>query len=657
MKLSKHQLGAVLVALLLLASGVAAYSAIFDAGAGTSYETGSGLVVDTTTDHGLDGTNPFNDSETVYIDGVSISASGDADVTVDQFRGDRTKLSSIGTNGTTITVDPDDKSRVEISGGVTALSWEDAAIDGSNQITYSASSSGTITVTGLEADADWTAATPSGEFVDGGTTSADGEAVISVGSAADKELLLFDNDAPSVDNDSASPTNGTLIQPSGDLSINVSDDQFGSEQGDELAVEWYVDGEKRGETTVTDNGTASFEPDSITGGEHTWHAVVTDSYGAETTTETFNFSAPSELRVFSESDPDQLIDDNVSLRVRFFADGGDVVEREVTDGTVDLAGLPANERFIVTVRANDTDAWTYRRIVIDSLIETNAIYLLNESEPHSQVVFELDDPTGQFPPEETTLYVEKPITKDYDGDNETETRYQVIAGDTFGASGDFPVILQQKERYRLRVETRDGEASRILGFYSVSGPATERLQIQRVAPDPDADEGVSIRATIEERDDGDYIAIRYDDFDDATEQVEYTVVDSNGTVVVPTTTRTADSFADIYPVPAGYGEDASFTVNYEIVREDSSSTGSIRIGDVSEIAQRFGLDPQILTLLSYLGILGTMGLVVINNARVAPFAGVAVASGMVVIGTVSIPLVVLSVAGIISILVLVGGDQ
>ncbi len=472
------------------------------------------------------------------------------------------------------------------------------------------------------------------------------------------ESILFTNDAPSVDNSSATPRGGDVIEPPPTLSIDVSDPQFGTAQGEDLTVKWYVDGELRGETGVSSNGTASYELDSIVGGDHTWHAVVTDSYGASTTTETFSFSAPAELRVYNESAPSQLIDDNVSLRVRFFADDTEqVIEREVTDGVVDLSGLSATQRYTVTVAANETDKWTYRRVVIDSLIETSSVYLLPSSEPQAQIVFELDDPTGQFPPEETTLYVEKPISKDYDGDGTNETRYQVIAGDIFGASGDFPAVLEENARYRLRVETGDGASSRILGFYSVSGPATERLQIQRVAPDPDADEGASLRATIEDRDDGDYIAIRYRDFGNATQEVQYEVVDANGTIVVANTTRTADSFADLYPVPSEYGDDASFTVNYHIERVDEDRGGQIKLGQLGAFSDRFGLDPQILTVLSYIAILGTMGLVVINNTRVAPFAGTAVASGLVIIGTVAIPMVVLSVAGIVSILVLVGGGQ
>jgi len=52
-----------------------------------------------------------------------------------------------------------------------------------------------------------------------------------------------------------------------------------------------------------------------------------------------------------------------------------------------------------------------------------------------------------------------------------------------------------------------------------------------------------------------------------------------------------------------------------------------------------------------------MGLVVIANERIAPITGTAVASGLTIVGTIAIPMVVLAVAGAVSILVVVGGAR
>jgi len=128
-------------------------------------------------------------------------------------------------------------------------------------------------------------------------------------------------------------------------------------------------------------------------------------------------SVPSELQVRNEANPDELIDDNVTLRVRFFADEDTVIEREVSDGTVSLDGLPADEEIVVTVKESNAN-YTYRRILLDSIVETSEIYLLPTTEPSAEVRFELRDETGRFVSGETKLFVEKPITRD----NNTEYR-------------------------------------------------------------------------------------------------------------------------------------------------------------------------------------------------------------------------------------------
>lgn len=474
------------------------------------------------------------------------------------------------------------------------------------------------------------------------------------------ESILFENDAPTVDNSSASPGGGETLQTAPPtLSIDVSDAQIGTAQGDSLTVEWFVDGQSVGTTTTGQNGTVSYELGSIDGGNHTWHAEVTDSYGATATTDTFSFAVPDELRVYKETKPSELVTgDNLSLRVRFFSQGTDeVIERQVVDGTVDLSGLPADQRYIVTVRANDTDQFTYRRIVVDSLIETQEVYLLNRSVPNSEVIFQLDDPTGQFPPENTTLYVEKAIAKDFDGDGNDTTRYQVIAGDTFGASGGFPVVLQTDERYRIRVETDDESASRILGAYTVYGDVIETLQIERVAPDSDAQTGASLRAGVEDRNGDDWIAIRYTDPGKETVEVQYEVVNENGTVVVPNTTRETDSFADLYPEPANASDDAVYEVRYHVVRESGEFGGVDHIGSLGAIADRFGVDPQVMSIISWLAILCSMGLVVVIDETVAPLVGVAVAAALTILGTVGIPMVALGLAGAVAVLVRVGGGR
>jgi len=509
MKPNKRQLAAMVVAVLLLVSGAAAYSAIFTAGGGTSYETGSGLVVSSATDHGLDGTNPFNDSETVYLDGVSFSASGSADVTVDQFRGNRTELSSVDATSSTITVDPDDKSAVEISGGVTAISWEDAALDNRNQITYSANSAGTITATDLASNTEWTAATPGGELIDSGTTSASGQANIDVDSADNEELILFINDAPDVDNTSASPT-GELSQQMVDLSIDAADAQFGSAQGDELTTTFYVDGESVGSDTLSSNGTASVSYTSDTGGSKSWYVVVNDSYGASTTSDTFEFSSPASITFRQEENPDQLVD-NATVQVTAYY-SGEVQRRTVTDGKLNLTDFPVDEPIIV--RSNASGYYT-RTVVLESIYDQSNVYLLNSSQPTYTSRFELQDLTGEYPESETILVIERDLKLN------GSTGWRAIVGDNFGVNG-VSASLVQDERYRLRIKNLETGRTSVIGAYTAIQSETVTVSTGSASIDlPETDTAYSWAVT--QNDSSDTIKFRYLDEENSTQEVKLTI--------------------------------------------------------------------------------------------------------------------------------------
>lgn len=468
------------------------------------------------------------------------------------------------------------------------------------------------------------------------------------------EGLLFEAESPTLSD--ADPT-GQVASYDGDISINVSDQDFGLAQGDTVVVEaTNSSGGQIGTQSVTANGTVTFSY-SAPPGQNDVEWTATDEYG-NSDSFTQSFTTPATLSIYKETQPSELIDDaNTTLRVRFFADNGaQVVEREVTSGTVNLAGLPANDRFVVTVRANDTDQYTYRRIVIESIYETSEIYLLNESKPNSQLIFGLDDPTGQFPPDETILQVEKPITKDHDGDGTNETRYQVIAGDTFGASARFPVVLRDDERYRLRVYTEDLSNARTLGAYSVAGSTTETLQIKRIEPSGSSDSGATVYGGISEDGGTRQLAVRYQDPDARTDEVEYRILYPNGSVWIQNTTRSSDRFADVYPLPASTNNSTAGTwrVEYVIDRGGGQRAGHFVAGQVPGIADRLPIDAQVLSIVSWIVILAMMGLLVIVDVRLAPMGGVGMASALTIMGTVAIPMSLLGVAGAISVFTLVG---
>lgn len=637
---------AVIAAVLLLATSAAGAAETFTtAPAGATYETDSGLKVTPTVDHGAP-QDPFNGSDTVVLSDATITASGSASLNVSQFTGIRTNLSAIDATSNPITIDPDDKSPVTVSGSVTELSVSDAAIDGTTQLTYSASGTGQITLTGLDADTEYAATTSSGEVVATGTTSASGEATISVDAATDEDIVLLEPDAPIVDNGSATPSGGESITTANvTLSVPVEDPDFGS-GGDELTARFYLDGQQVATKTVTSNGTVEADVEAALGEDHTWRVEFEDRYGQTETTDTFSFTSPAQLRIYKETEPNELItDEGVDLTVRFYPFGdSEVVTRQATDGVVNLTGLPVDEQFVVTVEDNATDRYTYRRIVIDSITEQQSVYLLNESEPNAPVVFEIDDPAGQFPPEDTVLYIEKPIT----ANNTTE--YRTIAGDTFGASGRFPAVLQEDSRYRLRVEAQDGSNERVLGFYSVYEPTLETIRIQRVEPRSSATASGLVYGGLTSFRNNTSIAVRHRDIDgESVESVEYRITDGDGSVIVPNTTTQSDQFAAVYPVSVA--NTSNFTVEYTITFPDGTTeSGSFSTGIIDDRDDDWPIDTQLLSIISWVAILATMGLLAIVNTTLAPIGGVAMATGLTILGTIAIPMPILGIGGVLGVL-------
>lgn len=470
------------------------------------------------------------------------------------------------------------------------------------------------------------------------------------------ESILFTDHAPTVNESSASPSgNETIDSKTATLKIDVSDPEFGTVQGDEVTATAYdaSDDSVIGSDTLTSNGTASVSWSSLETGTNSYYWVVEDSYGLSSTSKEFDFQVPGTLYVYNESQPSQLIEKNADMRARFFVQGQEeVVEKPITNGTVNLTGLPADNRIVITVK-DDNDNFTYRRITIDSIVDQQDIYLLPTSVDSAQIVFKLDDPTGEFPPSETRLYVEKPIHKDFDDDGTNETQYRTISGDYFGSGGQYPAQLIKDERYRLRVVSDGSGSERVLGAYTVYGDVVEPLQIERIEPNSDTDASSSIYGSLDEVDGTPTIAVRFRDVGNSTDSVTYRVLNESGGVVVANTTSTAEEFAHMYQINTN--NTTSYTVEYWIERPSETESGQFTIGQVKEMD--WPADPQVLSIISWVVILATMGLLVIVDANLAPIGGVGMASALVIMGTVAIPMPILGVAGAISVLTLFGGGR
>jgi len=373
-------------------------------------------------------------------------------------------------------------------------------------------------------------------------------------------------------------------------------------------------------------------------------------------------SAPSDLEVRNEANPDELIDDdNVTLRARIFAEDGEeseVVERQVTDGTVSLDGVPLDEELVITVSEENAD-FTYRRILIDSAIETSEIYLLPTTEPSAEVRFQLDDQTDRFPNQETRFFVEQPITRD------GETEYRIIAGDRIGADGEFPVILVDEERYRLRVVNDEGE-QRVLGSYTIQGSDIASLPIGEVEFSQDLEDGAAMQASLRDADanaeHNHELRLTYVDPNGETESIEIGVEDSDGNELRPTTTENISGdgpYTETFPIEeADFNpEDDTATVTVEADHGFETETFEEVLGDVPDVFQDVPINQQLLEIIGFGSIIAVFGLLVIFNASMAALVGTGYAALLTIVGIVPIPMPAIALAGVVGVLATIGSAR
>lgn len=287
--------------------------------------------------------------------------------------------------------------------------------------------------------------------------------------------------------------------------------------------------------------------------------------------------APSTLFVYNESAPSELIDNSANLRIRFFTEGSsDVVERSVTDGTVDLSGLPPDERLIVTVKESDSN-YTYRRTVIESLSEQQEVYLLPESQDSVDVEFDLTDYSGNYPTGSTLLFLEKPISKDFDGDGDEETQYQVITGDTFGPSGSFPATLEQNERYRLRIQNLPNQ--RVLGGFTATRSEVEEIVIRNIDLQPPDGQPYAVLRNVTRGADGERdLTFKYLDESTDTTELNVRIINvSSGNAVYEDHVQKA-----LIQEYAAYGidlkNDTRYAVEWNVTRDGEEISGRIPVG-------------------------------------------------------------------------------
>jgi len=305
-----------------------------------------------------------------------------------------------------------------------------------------------------------------------------------------------------------------------------------------------------------------------------------DDYGNSVTSQTFSFNAPDELEIRG-LDSRELITteangDPINVEVQFFG-SETVATRNTTDGTVNLTGLPPDERFAVSIDAGD--GYYQRQIIIPSLIEQQTAYLLNASDSSINAVrprFTLEDPSNQFDTEESEIIFERPL--EING----STTYVPVAGDRIGLNG-YDAILEEGQRYRVTVRDPTSGSERQLGEYTATASETVTLTVQDVEFDSVSNvDGLEWGAEyLSNENSADEIRFIYRDSLD-TDLVEYQIVErGNETNVLASGTATGNVTVT-ETVPANQS-DTVWRVSFNATRADGETLSGSRVVSSSEL--------------------------------------------------------------------------
>jgi hypothetical protein len=300
----------------------------------------------------------------------------------------------------------------------------------------------------------------------------------------------------------------------------------------------------------------------------------TDNGQAELTIPTGSYSlrlqqGPSELEIRNLKTRELLQNSSnpISVEVEFFAQDGQVITRSTTDGTIDLAGLPANQRFSVTVDAGND--FITRQVIIPSILEQDTAFVLpNANTTTVQPRFVLQDPSRRFDEEDSEILIERPVTVDND------TRFVAVAGDRVGLQG-FNPILEQGQRYRIRVRDPTSGRERQLGAFTPTVSERVTLEVTDVEFDSVSDtDGLEWTARYVEGDNQDSIEFILRD-SQPTQSVEYKIYprgQPNNTLVSDTATGNVTISE---PVPPSQN-DSVFIVEFDLERGNGETVSAQR---------------------------------------------------------------------------------
>ena len=282
-------------------------------------------------------------------------------------------------------------------------------------------------------------------------------------------------------------------------------------------------------------------------------------------------NGPSELEVRDLVSKDLVRNstDPITLEVEFFGDEGTVEQRTTTTGRIDMTGLPADERFSVSVDAGDK--YVQRQVIIEDLLTYQTAYLLPQDASIDTVEprFLLQDPSNQFDTEQSEIVLERPI------DEGNGTRYVPVAGDRVGLNG-FDTILERDQRYRVTVTDPDSGSQRQLGEFTPTQSEQVTLTVADVEFDSvsqtDGLEWGASYQTVEEGSDSVEFVFR-DQFE--TQTIAYEIVERGNDSNVLATGTASGNVTVSEPVPAGE-TDTVWVVRFNATRGNGETLSASR---------------------------------------------------------------------------------
>lgn len=307
--------------------------------------------------------------------------------------------------------------------------------------------------------------------------------------------------------------------------------------------------------------------------------------------------------------------DPITVEVQFFSDTGTVEERTTTDGVVNITGLPADERFSVTVDAGSE--YVQRQIIIESLLNEQNAYLLpqNTSIDTVEPRFVLEDPSNQFDTEESEIVLERPI------DHGNGTQFVPVAGDRVGLNG-YDTILERDQRYRVIVTDPDSGARREVGEFTPTQSERVTLSVEDIEFDSVSDtSGIDWTARyIQNENDADEIQFVFRD-SQPTQRLEYEIVERGNSSNVLVNDTASGNVTVTETVPPGE-EDTVWEVSWDLTRGSGETVSASRPVSTSQLPVGPGLASEWQTVFSLIGLFVVAGLFGAANPGVG---GIAVA--------------------------------